>query len=346
MSGVQVHKVRFEPVGIEMEVEEGETVLDAAFRQGISLMHGCKEGQCGSCKAKLIDGDIELLKYSTFALPDYESDTGHVLLCRTHAFSEVSFDLLNFDEELLSRSIAVKDYTGRLVKMSALTHDIRLLEIEIDKPLKFWAGQYVDLTLPDRSITRAFSMANGPSDGTNLRFIIKKYPNGAFSSLLDGSLNPGDPILAKGPYGSCFLRENRPGPMLLIGGGSGMSPLWSILSDYIESGEQRPVRFFYGARTRADLFYLEELAAISAKLKDFKFIPALSHAAAEDHWEGETGFVHEVVLRHLRAEKLSGTIDAYACGPTPMIDAMLPVLQMNGVEPEHIYFDKFTPATR
>ena len=346
MSGAQVHKVRFEPVGIEMEVEEGETVLDAAFRQGISLMHGCKEGQCGSCKAKLIDGDIELLKYSTFALPDYESETGHVLLCRTHAFSEVSFDLLNFDEELLSRSIAVKDFTGHLTKISALTHDIRLLEIEIDKPLKFWAGQYVDLTLPGRSITRAFSMANAPGESTKLQFIIKKYPNGAFSSLLDGELRVADPIMAKGPYGSCFLRENRPGPMLLVGGGSGMSPLWSILSDYIESGEQRPVRFFYGARTRADLFYLDELAAIAAKLKDFVFIPALSHATAEDKWEGETGFVHEVVLRHLRAEKLAGTIDAYACGPTPMIDAMLPVLQMNGVEPEHIYFDKFTPATR
>ena len=346
MSGAQVHKVRFEPVGIEMEVEEGETVLDAAFRQGISLMHGCKEGQCGSCKAKLIDGDIELLKYSTFALPDYESETGHVLLCRTHAFSEVSFDLLNFDEELLSRSIAVKDFTGRLTKISALTHDIRLLEIEIDKPLKFWAGQYVDLSLPGRSITRAFSMANAPGESTKLQFIIKKYPNGAFSSLLDGELRIGDPIMAKGPYGSCFLRENRPGPLLLVGGGSGMSPLWSILSDYIESGEQRPVRFFYGARTRADLFYLDELAAIAAKLKDFVFIPALSHATAEDKWEGETGFVHEVVLRHLRAEKLAGTIDAYACGPTPMIDAMLPVLQMNGVEPEHIYFDKFTPATR
>ena len=90
MTDARVHKVRFEPVGIEMEVEEGETVLDAAFRQGISLMHGCKEGQCGSCKSKLIDGDIELLKYSTFALPDYESETGHVLLCRTHAYSDIS----------------------------------------------------------------------------------------------------------------------------------------------------------------------------------------------------------------------------------------------------------------
>jgi propane monooxygenase reductase component len=346
MTEAQVHMVRFEPVGIEMEVEEGETVLDAAFRQGISLMHGCKEGQCGSCKSKLVDGDIELLKYSTFALPDYESETGHVLLCRAHAYSDVSFELLNYDEDLLSRSIAVKSFSGRVANISALTSDIRLLEIEIGRPLKFWAGQYVDLTLQNGAITRAFSMANAPGESTNLRFIIKKYPNGAFSSKLDGELGVGDALVAKGPYGTCFRREQRPGPMLLIGGGSGMSPLWSILADHIESEEQRPVRFFYGARTRADLFYLGELAAIAAKLKDFKFVPVLSHAEADDKWAGETGFVHEVVLRHLREEKLAGVIDAYACGPTPMIDAVLPVLQMNGVEPEHIYFDKFTPAVR
>jgi propane monooxygenase reductase subunit len=346
MSGAAVHTVRFEPLGVEMEVEEGETVLDAAFRQGISLMHGCKEGQCGSCKSRMIDGDIELLKYSTFALPEYESETGHVLLCRTHAFSDITVELLNYDEDLLSRSIAVKSFDGRVVATSALTHDIRLLEIEIEQPLKFWAGQYVDLRLADRDITRAFSMANPPGEATKLRFIIKKYPNGAFSSLLDGELKVGDTLTAKGPFGTCFRREGRPGPMVLVGGGSGMSPLWSILSDHITSGEQRPIRFFYGARTRADLFYLPELAAIADKLSDFQFIPALSHAAEGDAWQGENGFIHEVVARHLKAETLSGAIDAYACGPTPMIDALLPVLQMNGVEPDHIFFDKFTPATR
>jgi propane monooxygenase reductase subunit len=118
MTQAQVHKVRFEPVGIEMEVEEGETVLDAAFRQGIALMHGCKEGQCGSCKSRLIDGDIELLKYSTFALPDYEHETDHILLCRTHAYSDVSIELLNYDEDLLRRSIAVKAFAGRVAKVS------------------------------------------------------------------------------------------------------------------------------------------------------------------------------------------------------------------------------------
>ena len=134
--------------------------------------------------------------------------------------------------------------------------------------------------------------------------------------------------------------------MILIGGGSGMSPLWSILHDHIASGEQRPIRFFYGARTKADLFYLSEFAAFTEKIANFRFIPALSHSEPADDWSGERGYIHEVVQRTLRSENLSGQMDAYACGPTPMIDALLPVLQMIGVEPERIYFDKFTPAVR
>jgi propane monooxygenase reductase subunit len=340
----RIHRVRFEPVGVEMDVVEGETVLDAAFRQGVALMHGCKEGQCSSCKALLVDGDIELLKYSTFALPDYQKDTDHVLLCRTLAYSDITVELLNYDEDLMRRSIPVKDYDAVLTGITSLTHDIRLLEIELAEPLRFWAGQYVDLTIPGAGITRSFSMANTPKQQTRLSFIIKRYPQGVFSGLLDGALQAGQKLTAKGPYGTCFRREERTGPMLLIGGGSGMSPLWSILHDHAESGEERPIRFFYGARTRRDLFYLEAFAALAAKLPDFRFIPALSHAEPEDTWTGETGFIHEVVARTLRAEGLDGEIDAYSCGPPPMIDAVLPILQMAGLEPERIYFDKFTPA--
>lgn len=346
MTVITTYKVRFEPVGIEMEVEEGETVLDAAFRQGISVMHGCKEGQCSSCKSLLLDGDIELLKYSTFALPDYERDSGHILLCKTHAFSNLAIELLNYDDDLLRRSIPVRRYEATINGIVYLTHDIRRLDIELSAPLKFWAGQYVDISLRDGIVTRAFSMANPPSEPMKLSFIIKKYPNGAFSSALDNSLQSGDQLSIKGPFGTCFRREDRPGPMLLVGGGSGMSPLWSILQDHVASGEHRAVRFFYGARSKVDLFYLDEFAKLEASLPDFKFIPALSHAEAGDGWTGERGFIHEVLARQLRTESLDGEIDAYSCGPPPMIDAVLPVLQMAGVEPDHIYFDKFTTAVR
>ncbi|TLU72157.1 NADH:ubiquinone reductase (Na(+)-transporting) subunit F [Lichenicoccus roseus] len=338
--------VRFEPVGVEMDVHEGETVLDAAFRQGISVMHGCKEGQCASCKSRLVEGDIELLKYSTFALSDAERETDHILLCRTLAFSDITVELLNYDEDLMSRSIAVKEFPGCVVSVTSLTHDIRLLTVELETPLRFWAGQYVDLALPGHGVTRAYSMANPPTGGTTLEFIIKLYSGGAFSALLDGRLAAGDAVVAKGPYGTCFRREGRTGPMVLIGGGSGMSPLWSILRDHVAGREQRPVRFFYGARTRNDLFFLDEFRKMTAALPDFEFIPALSHAdpADPEPWDGETGFIHEVVRRRLAAEQFGDGIDAYSCGPPPMIDAVLPVLQMAGVEPEHIYFDKFTTA--
>ena len=340
-----VHTVRFEPIGVEMEVEEGETVLDAAFRQGIALVHGCKEGQCSACKSRVGEGDVEMLKYSTFALPDHEREADHVLLCRTHAYSDLVIELLNFDEELLGRAIAVKEYGATLAGMRPLTHDIWLLSVELAAPMRFWAGQYVDITIPGTGITRSFSMANPTEGGTRLDFVIKKYQGGAFSAKLDGEMAAGMALTVKGPYGTCLRREKRPGPMVLVGGGSGMSPLLSILADQARSGEQRPVRFFYGARTRRDLFHLDEIAAFGAALDDFRFVPALSEPGDEE-WDGERGFVHEVMARHLRAEQLDGEMDAYCCGPPPLIDAAIPVLRMAGAEPEHIHCDKFTPAVR
>ena len=341
-----IHMVRFEPVGIDMSVAEGETVLDAAFRQGIAVMHGCKEGQCSSCKSLLLEGDVEMKKYSTFALSDQERDSGHILLCRTLAYSDITVELLNYDEDLMRRSIPVKEYDATVTAITSLTHDIRLLEIQLDEPLRFWAGQYVDLTIPAAGITRSYSMANTAHGKGRLQFIIKKYPSGAFSSQLDGELRPGDRMIAKGPFGTCFRRENEPGPLVLVGGGSGMSPLWSILNDHILSGEQRPVRFFYGARGKRDLFYLEALADFASKLPDFRFIPALSSADPGDEWTGQTGFIHEVLDRVLREEALPGNIDAYACGPGVMIDAVIAKLQMAGVAPERLFFDKFTQAVR
>jgi len=349
-----IHTVRLEPVGVEMEVEEGETILDAAFRQGVSLMHGCKEGQCSACKCRLIEGDVEMLKYSTFALSDPERDGGHILLCRTLAYSDVEVELLNYDEDLLSRSIPVRDIPARLAVAEALTHDIVRVAVDLDQPMRFWAGQYVDITLPGVGITRSFSMANPPvpaganqPDGTTrLEFIIKTYPDGAFSTALNGGVKPGDGLSVRGPYGTCFRREERQGPMILVGGGSGMAPLLSILRDQAASGETRPVRLFYGARTRRDLFHLDLFEEFAAALPDFAFIPALSHAEEGDNWTGETGFVHEVLRRHLSALADVEEADVYSCGPPPMIDAVLPVLQMAGIDSGHIYFDKFTPATR
>ena len=159
-----------------MEVEENETVLQAAFRQGIMLMHGCKEGQCSACKSILLDGDAEHEDYSTFALSDMEREEGQVLLCRLFAYSDLEVELLNYDEETLTSWIPAKQISGAIAAITALTHNIRQLDVVLDDTLAFRAGQYVDITIPNSGVTRAYSMANAPSAGDTLSFIIKVYP--------------------------------------------------------------------------------------------------------------------------------------------------------------------------
>lgn len=343
------YTVRLVPVDVEFGVEEGETVLSAAFRQGIALPHGCKEGQCAACKSVLLEGEVDLLKYSTFALNDMERETGHVLLCRSLPLSDIEVELLNYDEELLSKAIAVRTFNGRITRFEKLTHDIRGIEIEIDAPIKFWAGQYVDITVTTEegeTVTRSFSMANTPSETKKLFFIIKKYPDGKFSGQLDnGGIAIGADVRIVGPYGTCFRREGRDGALVLVAAGSGMSPIWSILHDHLGSGEQRPVYFFYGARTRRDLFYLDRIAELIERHPEVTFIPVLSHAADDESWQGERGFVHECVDSMLKELALDGAGDVYACGPPPMIDALSPVLFMHDFEIEQIFFDRFTPSS-
>ncbi len=144
-------------------------------------------------------------------------------------------------------------------------------------------------------------MANPPSETKKLHFIIKKYPDGKFSGQLDnGGIAVGADVKLVGPYGTCFRREDRDGALILVAAGSGMSPIWSILHDHLASGEQRPVYFFYGARTQRDLFHLERIAALTGAIPEVTFIPVLSHDGDDADWEGERGFVHERVDAKLK----------------------------------------------
>jgi propane monooxygenase reductase subunit len=339
------HKVRFQPVDIEIEVKEEETVLNAAFRQGVSLTHGCREGQCGACKSFLLDGDLEMAKYSTFALPEYESDEGYVLLCRSHVYSDAEIELINYDEDILRLGIPIETFRTTVAAIEPLTHDIRRLVLKMNEPgktLRFNAGQYASIRIPDSEEYRAYSMANTPRTTDQLEFIIKIFPGGLFSSLLDGGFTIGEEVEIKGPYGVFMLREKEPTDIICIGGGSGMAPLWSLLNDMAERSINRKATYFYGARTRKDLFYLDHLRELEDRLPGFRFIPALSLATEEDAWDGETGLITEVLDRHLDENQV--TTQAYLCCPPPMIDAAIPVLIRKGISEERIFYDKFTPT--
>src|ERR1700761_3915742 len=189
----ETFQVRLEPVGIEFEVDEDETVLRGAFRQGLMLMHGCKEGQCAACKSFLLDGEVYLDKYSNFALNDFEKEEGWTLLCRAHAETDLEIELINYDEEVLRSGIPMTTQQMRVERIEELTHDIRRLVLS-GAQMEFKPGQYVDITIPGSDEVRSFSMANLPGEG-QLEFMIKIYPNGRFSSLLaDGEISEGDEL--------------------------------------------------------------------------------------------------------------------------------------------------------
>ena len=292
----ETYKSRLEPVGIEFEVDEDETVLRGAFRQGLMLMHGCKEGQCSACKSFLLDGEVDLDKYSTFALNDFEKEEGWTLLCRAHAMSDLEVELINYDEEVLaSGDRRCRPQQMRVEAIEALTHDIHRLVLS-GAELEFKPGQYVDIKIPGSEEVRSFSMANLP--GGELEFMIKVYPDGKFSSLLSsGELQEGDELEVTGPYGVFTLREKSDRPLLFIGGGAGMAPILALLRSMADKGSERPAVYYYGARGPKDLFHLDELAELEQRLPNFRFVPALSEARGRRSWDGERGLITDVVAR-------------------------------------------------
>ncbi len=340
------HRISFEPVDIDMEVGEDEKILDAAFRQGIHLMHGCREGQCSACKSYVLDGEIQMERYSTFACNDAEVEEGYVLLCRAHAFSDCTIELLNFDEEELLNSAPLQDVRTEVLEIVEHTHDIVGLKLKPVEPaaLEFKPGQYAELTIPGTGEKRSFSMATTPTTAGHVEFLIKKYPGGKFSSLLDSGIEAGHAIDLRGPYGNFTLKKGHVLPLVLLAGGAGMAPVLALLRHLSETGDTRRIRFYYGARTPADLFYLDEIRALGERLADFEFVVALSESddgAAELGVRAERGMVTDVAEA---GEPELHRAEVYLCGPPPMVDAALALTARQGVPDDQVFYDKFTTS--
>ena len=263
-----------------------------------------------------------------------DRDTNHILLCRTLAYSDIEVELLNYDEDLLSRSIAVKDFAAKLTAIVPLTHDIFRLEMEVPQPLKFWAGQYVDITVPGKGITRSFSMANPPSEPNRLQFIIKKYGQGAFSSLLDGGLKVGDSLMLRGPYGTCLRRENRTGPLVLVRWLTACRRCGRSFRTR-SAAENRRVRS--ASSTGRVRPATSSISIVSPNWR--KSCPTSSSSRRclmrlRRCLDGRNRLHPSKIIRaHLPDMGDAADIDVYSCGPPPMIDALLPVLQIAGIEP-------------
>ena len=337
--GQSISKVTAQPSGISFEVRRNQSILEAALAQGIAFPHSCTVGTCGSCKCRLMSGKIREITNFGYVLSAEELRGNVILACQAGAKTDVVLDVPGMDSKRLQPA---GDFTARLLATEDLTHDIKRVTITLDRPLRFDAGQYVQLSVDAVFGARAYSLAMAPAaDGNQtLEFFIRRVPDGEFTELLFAGHLAELPLKVHGPAGNFWLRDSR-APMICIAGGSGLAPLIALLQDAAARQVGRNCVLLFGARSTADLYALDAIAAIAAHWNGaFKFVPVLSDAAADANWAGARGLVTEHIAAAAQ-DLIAGDTQAYLCGPPPMIDAALPVLAGLGIATEHIHFDKF-----
>lgn len=326
-----------------LEVEEGQTLLDAALRAGVYLPHACGHGLCGTCKVDILDGEVDHGDSSPFALLDMEREEGKCLACCATPLSDLEIEA-DIEEDEDARQIPVEDFVGHVTKIETLTPRIKSVFIALEgKTIDFQAGHYINLQIPGlEDHPRAFSIASPPSDNQCVELNISLVPNGVGTSWIHENLKVGDQLKFSGPYGRFFVRESLPEPMIFLAGGSGLSSPKSMILELLQKGESRDITLIYGARNQQELYYRDLFEELSADHDNFTYVPALSDEPDDSDWSGIRGFVHEAAQQHFNGQ-FSGH-KAYLCGPPPMIDACLTTLMQGRCFERDIYMEKFITA--
>lgn len=288
---------------------------------------------CGHCKVTITEGGGKVLPTEEIFLTSTEKKEFVRLACQVKVRNDMKVEI---PEELLS----VQEYNAEVVEIQDLTHDTKFVRLKLITPnnMQFRPGQYAQIKIPGLEIFRAYSIASKPSDDDNIEFIIRYVYKGLATTYVHKALDVGDNIIITGPYGDFFLQEDSDRDIICIAGGSGMAPIRSILYYMHEKKIDRKVSYFFGARTKKDIYYTEELTALQDEFPNFTYVVALSEPTLEDDWNGEVGLITEVVDKYCNSLENS---EAYLCGSPGMIDACNVVLTKNGLKQENIMYDKF-----
>ncbi|BCB89515.1 NADH:ubiquinone reductase (Na(+)-transporting) subunit F [Phytohabitans suffuscus] len=340
---VAYHRVSVEPVGREVRCREDQPILDACLRAGIWVPHSCTHGTCGTCKAELIDGEVDHGNASAFALMDFERDEGKVLLCQASPRSDLVVEAdVDVDEGLELHP--VRDFTGTVTELADVARDIRVVRIALDEELRFAPGQYVALRVPGTPATRTYSLANPPTQRRLLELHVRRTPGGlASDGWVFGPMAAGERVSLSGPYGRFVFRPARPEPAIMVAGGTGLAPIASMIRHALAAPSGPRLYLYHGARTRADLYCVDEFRALAAAHPDrFRYRPCLSEQTPEDPagggWDGGAGLVTDVLAADF--DRCSGHV-GYVCGPPPMVDAALKLLMRKRLFPRDIYREDF-----
>lgn len=333
-----MYTLTIDSIGEDLELEEGQTILDAILRAGLYVPYQCGHGLCSTCKVKILDGEVDHGDSSPFALMDFERDDGVALACCATAQSDLVIEA-DIEEDDDAQSYPVRDYSARVVEVSSLTPRIKLIRMEVSGNLEFQAGQYINLIVPGCDRPRAFSIGNAPQDGGYVDLHVSLVEGGEATTHLHTHLNADDRLEFAGPMGRFFVRESEQRPLIFVAGGSGLSSPKSMVEDLLARGYSQPIFLFHGARHRCELYYQELFEQLSDEHAHFTYVPVVSDPLPDEGWAGETGFVHEAVTRVFDG-KFEG-YSAYLCGPPVMIDAAITTLMRGRCFEKHIFTEKF-----
>jgi phenol hydroxylase P5 protein len=335
------YQLTIEPLGQSIEVDDGQTILDAALRAGIWLPHACCHGLCATCKVQVRDGEVEHGEASPFALMDFEREEGKTLACCATLQSDITVEA-DIEEEPDAEVIPVRDFEGTVTRITSLTPTIKGIWIRLPEAIHFQAGQYVNVHIPQLGIARPFSIASAPGGSAEIELNVRVVPGGAGTGYLHEKLSAGDAVRVSGPYGRFFVRKSAQLPLLFMAGGSGLSSPRSMILDLVASDGCPPITLVYGQRTRDELYYHDEFQRLAAEHPHFTYVPALSNEPEGSDWSGFRGFVHDAAKVHFdndfRGHK------AYLCGPPMMIDACITTLMQGRLFERDIYTEKFLSA--
>lgn len=325
-------QIRVQPSGHEFTTNSGETILEAAERQGIVLPYGCRNGLCGSCSGTLVSGVVgypELVQEGLEGRPD-----NLCLTCQAMPSSDIVLQIHEIADE---REMEVRTLPCKVVKLERLAHDVMRVYLKLpdNQRLQFLAGQYLDFLLDDGR-QRAFSIANAPHDDAWLELHVRHVPGGEFTDFVFEDMKPGTIQRVQAPLGGFFLREDSSRPMLMMAGGTGFAPLKGMIEHALHIGIERPMHLYWGVRAERDLYLPELPAEWAQNHQQFRFTPVLSEA--DDRWSGRRGWVHQAVLEDY--QDLS-PYDLYMSGPPPMVYAARDAFIEAGLSSDHMYSDVF-----
>ena len=322
-----------------IEVEADETILEIAVEENIPYPFGCRSGNCGACKSRLVLGEAHMREHSSMALTADEAARGLVLACRAEPRSDCTLAVVNYDDALAH---PLKQLVGEVSAVEKLTHDIAAVQIALPEPMDYTAGQFAAVAFPGFP-ARDYSFASPPNDPTRLEFHIRRMGDDGVSAFVFDQLAAGEPVAVHGPMGYAFLREAETVPIFAIAGGSGLAPIRAILQSALAKTDaaDRPVRLWFGARTEADVYLEDELKALAAQHPGFSYEIVLSEPGAGS--ARRAGFVTDAFkadLEALGADPLDGA-RAYLAGPPPMVEASVEIFRAAGLDQARIHADAF-----